>query len=132
PLVLRNHLAGAAKGLYLVGLDGMVSVIVLDIDAHVRPKEQAFDEVRRICEAVRQRDAVYGRNFLVEDSGSGFHMFLFIEPTTSVHAGKWGMRLLDSLGLRLDPQFRSVLSPPTGGLGTTWLCTPTRLPRGLT
>jgi len=117
--------------LYLVGLDGTVSVVVFDIDAHVRSKEQALDEVRTICQALLSRGAEYERNFLVEDSGNGFHIFLFIEPITSVHAGKWGMHLLDSLGLRLDPQFRSVLPPPTGGLGARGLGPLIRLALGV-
>ena len=131
PLVLRDHLAGAAKGLYLVGLDGTVSVLVFDIDAHVRSKEQALDEVRIICQALLLRGAEYERNFLVEDSGNGFHIWVFIEPMVSISVGLWATRLLSSLGLRPDPQYRSVLPPPTGGLGAKGLGPLIRLPLGL-
>jgi len=131
PPVLLDHLTGSAKGLYLVDLNGTVSVLVFDIDAHVRTKDRALVEVRRICDALHQLGAAYERNFVVEDSGNGFHIFLFIQPIVSVHAGVWGKRMLDALGLGIDPQYRSVLPPPTGGLGTKGLGPLIRLPLGL-
>ncbi len=131
PAVIVDHLTGSPKGVYLVELDGTVSLVVFDVDAHVRSKECALDEVRAICRELVTRGAEYERNFIVEDSGNGYHVWVFVEPLPSVHAGTWGTRLLNSIGLKPDSQFRSVIPPATGGLGPKGLGPLVRLPLGV-
>ncbi len=127
--VVLDHLEGAAKGLYLVGQDGTTSLLVFDIDAHQRSKEEALAEVQRVVRELRAAGAEFGRNFVVEDSGGGFHVWTFIEAMPAEAAGCWGKGLLTRLGLNLDPEYRSVI--PSGGVGPKGLGPLVRLPLGI-
>ena len=110
--------------------DGSVATVAFDVDAHCRSKEEALTEVRRICIALEREGAVSDRNFLVEDSGRGYHLWVFIQPASASHSGSWGAKLLDTLNLKPDPKLRSVIPPATGGIGPRKLGPLVRLPLG--
>lgn len=115
---LLRHLRGEqVVGVYQLDRDSRVRWVCFDFDAHGGGKEEAKANALRLLSYLRGMRA-YEKACLLEDSGGGYHVWLFFaEPVPASGAKYLAERLLDGAGVRAEV-FPKQEALPEEGFGS--------------